>query len=55
MRMGIGVTGVLQSTNEQMSWLKDAYIWLRGYDEYYSNKNGFPISIKLTTVNGSFI
>lgn len=49
MRMGIGVTGLLQCTEEQKSWLKPAYEWLREYDVYYSNKMGFPISIKLTT------
>lgn len=53
MRMGIGVTGYLEATEEQKSWLKDAYIWLRGYDEYYSKLKGFPTSIKLTTVKPS--
>lgn len=53
MRMGIGVTGVLQATEEQRSWLKDAYSWLRSYDREYSAEHGFPISIKLTTVKPS--
>lgn len=53
MRMGIGMTGILQATKEQQSWLKEAYIWLRGYDEYYSAENKFPVSIKLTTVKPS--
>lgn len=53
MRMGIGVTGVLSSTEEQISWLKNAYIWLREYDVSYSKTNNFPISIKLTTVKPS--
>lgn len=53
MRMGIGVTGVLQASEEQRSWLKDAYVWLRDYDEKYSTKNNFPASIKLTTVKPS--
>lgn len=53
MRMGIGVTGYLQSTEEQQSWLSDAYVWLRAYDKEYSQEMGFPTSIKLTTVKPS--
>lgn len=53
MRMGIGMTGILQATEEQRSWLKDAYTWLRGYDKWYSGEVGFPESIKLTTVKPS--
>ncbi len=53
MRMGIGMTGILQATEEQRSWLKDAYTWLREYDVEYSSKHGFPPSIKLTTVKPS--
>ncbi len=53
MRMGIGVTGVLQASEEQRSWLKEAYVWLREYDEKYSAANNFPVSIKLTTVKPS--
>lgn len=49
MRMGIGVPGYLQATEEQKSWLSPAYEWLRAYDVEYSAKHGFPISIKLTT------
>lgn len=53
MRMGIGVTGYLQATEEQRSWLSDVYTYLRQYDTEYSSKNGFPTSIKLTTVKPS--
>jgi adenosylcobalamin-dependent ribonucleoside-triphosphate reductase len=53
MRMGIGVTGYLQATPEQRSWLSAAYEALREYDNYYSSKNGFHRSIKLTTVKPS--
>ena len=53
MRMGIGMTGILQATEEQRSWLKDAYVWLREYDVKYSAEHGFPTSIKLTTVKPS--
>lgn len=53
MRMGIGVTGYLQATEEQRSWLPDAYLYLRQFDKDYSSKHGFPVSIKLTTVKPS--
>ena len=53
MRMGIGVTGVLQATEEQRSWLSDAYEELRAFDKEYSAKHGFPESVKLTTVKPS--
>lgn len=53
MRMGIGVTGYLQATDEQRSWLTRAYEHLRKYDERYSAAHGWPISIKLTTCKPS--
>jgi hypothetical protein len=53
MRMGIGVTGVLQASKKQIGWLDGAYKWLRQYDREYSEANGFPISVKLTTVKPS--
>ena len=53
MRMGIGITGVLQCTEEQKSWLSDVYGELRNYDAFYSQKHGFNKSIKLTTVKPS--
>jgi len=53
MRMGIGVTGVLQASAVQRSWLNDAYVELRAFDKEYSAKHGFPESIKLTTVKPS--
>lgn len=53
MRMGIGVTGVLQATEEQKSWLDETYEELRAYDVAYSADNGFNPSIKLTTVKPS--
>jgi ribonucleoside-triphosphate reductase len=53
MRMGIGVTGVCMSTKKQRSWLSRAYKELREFDKSYSAKNGFPESIKLTTVKPS--
>jgi ribonucleoside-diphosphate reductase alpha chain/ribonucleoside-triphosphate reductase len=53
MRMGIGVTGYLQATEEQRSWLDDCYDYLRDYDNEYSRLAGYPASIKLTTVKPS--
>lgn len=53
MRMGIGVTGVLQSTEEQKGWLSEVYTMIRIYDEHYSAKNKFNRSIKITTVKPS--
>lgn len=50
MRMGIGITGYLQASEEQKSWLSDTYVRLRAFDVEYSKANGFPPSIKLTTV-----
>ena len=53
MRMGIGMTGILQATEEQRGWLKDCYTYLRDFDNSYSAEHGFPRSIKLTTVKPS--
>jgi ribonucleotide reductase alpha subunit len=53
MRMGIGVTGVLQATEEQKGWLEDVYKELRKFDKQYSKDNGFPESVKITTVKPS--
>lgn len=53
MRMGIGVTGYLQATDEQRSWLGECYEELRSFDEDYSNKHGWPVSIKLSTCKPS--
>lgn len=53
MRMGIGVTGYLQATEDQRSWLSDVYTKLREFDMEYSAKNGWPVSIKLTTTKPS--
>jgi ribonucleotide reductase alpha subunit len=53
MRMGIGITGYLQATEEQKSWLSDTYNHLRKYDKMYSELKGWPVSIKLTTIKPS--
>jgi ribonucleotide reductase alpha subunit len=53
LRMGIGITGFLQSSEEQKGWLSDLYVYLRNYDDNYSKKLGVPTSVKLTTVKPS--
>ena len=53
MRMGIGMSGILQASDEQRSWLADTYTYLREFDVKYSAKHNFPVSIKLTTVKPS--
>ena len=52
-RMGIGVTGYLQATEEQRQWLPDCNEELRAFDKEYSASHGFPVSIKLTTTKPS--
>ena len=53
LRMGIGMTGILQSTKEQRDWLSPLYEYLREYDDKYSKKIGTNTSVKLTTVKPS--
>jgi len=53
MRMGIGITGYLQSPKYKRKWLAEVYDDLRLYDRKYSNRYGFSPSIKLTTVKPS--
>jgi ribonucleoside-triphosphate reductase len=53
MRMGIGITGFCQCTDEQKSWIPEGYKYVRELDVAYSEKHGFPTSIKLTTVKPS--
>lgn len=53
MRMGIGLTGILQASKEQNSWMRAGYDYLRDFDERYSVMKGFNKSIKLTTVKPS--
>jgi len=53
MRMGIGLTGILQASKEQNSWLDEGYLYLRDFDERYSEIRDINTSIKLTTVKPS--
>lgn len=53
MRLGQSITGVLQATSQQLSWLNDGYNALRQFDTLYSAKHGLPLSVRLTTVQPS--
>ncbi len=52
MRMGIGITGILQCP-EKLEWCDYVYKELRKFDKEYSKKNGWPVSIKLSTCKPS--
>jgi ribonucleoside-triphosphate reductase len=52
-RLGQSVTGILQCGEEKLSWLSPVYEYLRAYDEEYSAAKGFPVSVRLTTVQPS--
>lgn len=52
-RMGISLTGILQASEEQLSWRDDVYEHLREFDVRYSQLKGFNVSVKLTTVQPS--
>jgi len=53
LRMGIGITGYMQASDEQKSWLDPLYEYLREFDKEYSDKHGFSRSVKITTVKPS--
>jgi ribonucleoside-triphosphate reductase len=52
-RLGQSITGIVQATEDQISWLSPAYEHLRALDISYSAENGFPKSVRLTTVQPS--
>jgi hypothetical protein len=49
-RIGISLTGILDDYKKFLDWSDKAYNELREYDIYYSKKNNFNQSIKLTTI-----
>lgn len=53
MRMGIGLTGWLQATEEQREWAKEIYQHVRDFDVAYSKQHNWPASIKLFTIKPS--
>lgn len=52
-RLGQSITGVLQATEQQVEWLDATYKYLRDLDAEYSAANGFPESVRMTTVQPS--
>ena len=52
MRIGVGITGICQSINK-LGWLDECYNYLRDFDEQWSKKMGYPVSVRLTTVKPS--
>lgn len=52
-RIGLGITGICQSTEEQLEWLSDAYDEIKKFDIEWSKRKGYPKSIKLTTIKPS--
>lgn len=52
-RLGQSVTGVLQVGEDKIAWLDVAYRELRAFDTEYSSANGWPESVRLTTVQPS--
>jgi len=52
-RLGQSITGVLQASTEQLSWMDPTYVALRELDEKYSTEHDFPESVRLTTVQPS--
>ena len=52
-RLGQSITGVLQATEKQLSWLPTIYEYLEGIDKEHSAKEGLPESVRLTTIQPS--
>lgn len=52
-RLGQSVTGILQCTPEQLSWLDPGYRHLRDLDRDWSRTHKVPESVRLTTVQPS--
>ena len=52
-RVGQSITGWMQSTHEQISWVNDAYKHLTEFDKSLSKAWGVPESIRLTTCQPS--
>lgn len=52
-RLGQNVTGILQVPAEKVEWLDGAYKNLAAFDKKYSKEKGWPVSVRLTTVQPS--
>lgn len=53
MRLGLSVTGVFEASRTQLDWLDPLYQRLRAFDREYSEARGWPVSVRLTTVQPS--
>ena len=53
MKIGLSVTGYLQSTPEQKGWLDPAYKEIEKFDKSWSKQHNWPKSIRLTCVKPS--
>jgi len=53
MRLGLGVTGIMEASQEQCGWLQQVYGNLRYFDKVWSKQKGLPESVRLTTVKPS--
>jgi len=53
MRLGLGVTGICQCSEQKLEWLEKTYEALRKFDKEWSKTKGYPESIKLTTIKPS--
>jgi len=52
-RLGQSITGILQCDEKQISWLSQAYDFLKDFDASYSKERGWNHSVRLTTVQPS--
>ncbi len=52
MRLGLGVTGITQAL-DKLDWLSPTYEALRHFDAEWSAEQGYPQSVRLTTVKPS--
>jgi hypothetical protein len=52
-RLGLSVTGVMQASGAQLSWMSPTYESLRELDESWSRERGWPQSVRTTTVKPS--
>lgn len=52
-RLGQSVTGILQCDPQKLEWLSPGYVALKEFDKSFSEANGIPASVRLTTVQPS--
>lgn len=52
-RIGLGITGWLQASTDQLGWLDETYRSLKAFDKEWSKTKGISTSIKLTTTKPS--